>query len=351
LGISEYNQRYLGKKLAGLKGVLRRYAYLVALSLAGNRLPLAEFTFVDYGGGSGILSLLAKELGIGRVVYDDIYDVSCRDAGTIARETGIRVDDYVCGDVNVLIRYLEERSVSINAISSHDVIEHIYDMEGYLRSLRLLPSNSLRVVFGCGANMKNPLIRRKLMKNHLECEYRDRERKWGHKERDSLRSYLDLRMEIIRTYDPALSGGTVEEIARLTRGLMKRDIEKCVDEYKTRGEISYRPDHPTNTCDPYTGNWAEHLIKAEWLEGILRDEGFEAEILSGYYLSPAAPCKRVITAILNTGIKYLGAWSLFLAPYYIVYADYRRECASQTGRGSGESLQASRPSPTSARGS
>jgi len=347
LGISEYNQGYLGRKLAGLKNVLRRYAYLLALALADNRQPLAEFTFVDYGGGSGVLSLLAKELGIGRVIYDDIYDVSCKDAAIIAGATGIGVDDHVCGDMDALIRYLEERSLSINAISSHDVIEHIYDMEGYLRSLRLLPSDSLRVVFGCGSNIKHPLIRRKLMKNHLECEYRNRDRQWGHKERDSLRSYLDMRKEIIRAYAPALSEDTVERIARLTRGLMKRGIEKSVDEYRARGEISYKPDHPTNTCDPYTGNWAEHLIRPEWFEDILKDEGFKAQVLSGYYPSPAAPYKRVITTLLNVGIKYLGKWSLYLAPYYIVYADYRGKSASRGGSASRESAQSSGLPPTS----
>lgn len=40
--------------------------------------------FVDYGAGTGIMSLLAREMGFGAVLYVDIYDVSCRDAELIA---------------------------------------------------------------------------------------------------------------------------------------------------------------------------------------------------------------------------------------------------------------------------
>jgi hypothetical protein len=46
-------------------------------------------------------------------------------------------------------------------------------------------------------------------------------------------------------------------LAKKTRGLMKDDIEKLVEEYIASGKITYQPDHPTNTCDPYTGNWAD----------------------------------------------------------------------------------------------
>ena len=323
LGISEYNQRYLGSKLVNPIGFsLQRYSYLLALSLTGNELPLSRFVFVDYGGGSGGLSLLAKELGVGRVIYNDIYNVSCEDVKTLARAIDINIDDYICGDIDELISYLKEKKLSINAISSYDVIEHIYDIESYLRKLRFLSSNYFRVVFGSGANIKNPRIRQLCRKMHLECEYKNREKKWGHKERDSLRSFLDIRKKIISNYDPTLHPETIEEISKSTRGLVKQDIEKCIDEYKKIGKISYKPDHPTNTCDPYTGNWAEHLMDTEWLERILRDEGFEVKILSGYYSYSQNNRLRLIMNLLNFSIKHLGKSGLFISPYYVIYADY-----------------------------
>lgn len=94
------------------------YTYLLALSLSGNKIPLSKFIFVDYGGGSGVLSLLAKELGIGNVIYDDIYDISCKDVRVLSRAIDIEIDDYVFGDIDELIAYLKNQSISINAIAS-----------------------------------------------------------------------------------------------------------------------------------------------------------------------------------------------------------------------------------------
>jgi hypothetical protein len=85
LGISDYNKHYFGDKLANLISNLQLNAYLLSWSLAKSDLPLDRFVFVDYGGGSGMLSLLAKELSIGTVIYNDIYDVSCHDARIIAK--------------------------------------------------------------------------------------------------------------------------------------------------------------------------------------------------------------------------------------------------------------------------
>jgi len=326
LGISEFNQRCLGDKLANPIGTLQCCTYLLALSLDGNNFPLQEFAFVDYGGGSGVLSLLAKELGIGRVIYSDIHDVQCNDAKIIARATGINVDHYVCGDIDELIAYVDNRSLSINAISSYDVIEHIYDIEAYLKKLHCLCRNqSLRVVFGSGANIKNPLIARRLRKAQLRSEYEDQEKTWGHHcERDSLRSCLSLRKEIIANYDPTLGREEIEEIGKNTRGLFKCDIEKCVDEYKATGRVSYRPKDPTNTCDPYTGNWSEHLMEPEWLESILKDGGFNVKILNGYYAynSKDSLIKRHAKNVLNMLIQWSGRRGLTISNYYVLCADY-----------------------------
>lgn len=321
LGISEYNQRYLGSKLNNIKGDLQVCTYLLMWSLTNNTLPLDKFTFVDYGGGSGVLSLLAKELGIGQVIYNDIYDVSCNDARLIAQATNVGINDYVCGDVDQLINYLKKQSFSINAIASYDVIEHIYDIESYLRKLRFLSNSPFNVVFATGGgNIHNPIARWQNRRLQLRCEFTDRKRQWGHKERDSLKGYFTIRKEIIANYEPQLSFQVIEKIAKQTRGLMKQDIEKSVDEYKQVGSISYKPDHPTNTCDPYTGNWAEHLMQSEYLENILQQEEFEVKVLNGYWKYSNKVYGKLLGNIVNLLIKHLGKRGLFLSPYYIVYA-------------------------------
>ena len=51
------------------------------------------------------------------------------------------------------------------------------------------------------------------------------------------------------------------------------------------------PVHPTNTCDPRTGNWAEHLMDLGTLRKKLAARGFESRILTGYYGSSTNPAR------------------------------------------------------------
>jgi hypothetical protein len=320
LDISEYNQRYLVGKLASLKSVLALYGRLLRLSLRDAQVSLEDFVLVDYGGGSGLISLLAAELGIGTVIYNDIYDVSCTDARVLSDALGLRLDHVVCGDIDALVSYLRDHAIVVNAITSFDVLEHIYDVESHIAMLRCLPSAGLRIVYASCTNIENSRYVRSVKKAQLDVENNDREKQWGHKDRDSLRSYRNMRKDMISAYAPDLSQEVVDQLARWTRGLVRRDIEKCVDEFRQKGRVSYRIDHPTNTCDPSTGNWCEHLMNLRWLERVVRDQGFEVAMLAGRYDAGGSLPKNIAKAVINVVIRFLGRRGMFLAPYYVVYA-------------------------------
>ena len=323
-GISEYNQRALQGKLSNPIGHLQLYSYLLCLALAEGSDSLDRFTFIEYGGGAGVLSLLAKASGIGTVIYNDIYDISCKDAQAIASAVGICIDAYVCGDMDDLIDHVAQAGNTVNAIASWDVIEHIYDIENYLKKLKFISNQPFRVVFGSGANAKNPLIRRKLEKKQVTCEYQDRKQQWGHKERDTLESYFNVRKQIIKNYAPELPPATIAKIAKKTRGLMIDDIQTVVEEFKETGGILYQPEGSFNTCDPYTGNWAEHLMDTDKLKTILTRQGFAVKILSGFWPSSNSFYKKIITNVLNIALGTMGSKAMALSPYYVIQADYDR---------------------------
>ncbi len=322
LGISEYNQRYLGSKLLNLIGELQTYTFLLSLALDGEK-SLDNFVFVDYGGGSGVMSLLAKELGVGRVIYNDIYDVSCTDAALLAKAIGVLIDDYVCGDIEALIDFVDTRHYSVNAICSYDVIEHIYDIDAYLRRIPTFSKGQpFRIVFGSGANIRNPVIRRALERAHLRYEREDRRKEFGHKNRDALEGFLAIRKQIVVAHAPELPEAVHGQLAAATRGLMKPDIEATVDEYRSTGRVSYHPDHPTNTCDPWTGNWQEHLMKTARLELILREAAIHVEVLPGYWAYSERTERRLVKSALNFCINWSGGAGLTMAPYFVLCADY-----------------------------
>lgn len=320
LDISDYNKRYLGENLKNIRSRLQKYSYILSWSVAHTNVPLKRFVCVDYGGGPGILSLLAKEVGIGTVIYNDIYDVSCRDARLVGQTINNEASHYVHGGIDELVDFIKGNSIQCHAISSYDVIEHIYDIESFMTKLCYLSEPPFNIVMASGANPYNPVIRKMLMRKQKKIEYGDRKKKWGHKERDSLRAYFSVRKEIISQHAPSLSDSEVDRLARVTRGLIESKIRECVEEYLRSGEIRREPDHPTNTCDPYTGNWAERLIDVSPLKEILSNGGFRVDIMSGYGGSSNNIIKSLIGSFVNPLVCISRDKGLVFAPFYTIYA-------------------------------
>jgi hypothetical protein len=321
VGLSEYNQRYLRAKIAGIDTALHIYGRILHVALSNAPLPMEKLTVVDYGGGSGVLSLLTKELGVGTVIYIDIYEVSRADAAALGSKISLPLNHTLTGDVDALVDYVARNSLTVNAVISFDVLEHIYDVPAHFKNLSALSAQPFRAVYASGANIKNYWYVKGVTQQHLDVESRDRKKEWGHKDRDTLTAYSDLRKQIITAYAPQLSAPEVDQLTRETRGLMKLDIERCVDEYRIKGKHSYVPDHPTNTCDPLTGNWCEHLMDQDWLRARVEEAGFKVQILPGNYPVNGGLVKKAKKLAINTLITLLGAGSMCVAPYFFLCAD------------------------------
>ncbi|MBW8049402.1 MAG: hypothetical protein FVQ77_03475 [Cytophagales bacterium] len=319
LNISEYNKRYLGGYLKNIHKTLQRHSYILSWAVATVNIPLNKFVFLDHGGGAGILSLLAKQLNIGTVIYNDIYELSCKDANIIGKTLEIQADYYIPGDIEDVIKVLKKKSISCNAIASNDVIEHIYDIDRFLNNLHLFSDTTMNVALSSNANIYNPLMRRILMKNQRDMEYKDRVKKWGDKQRDTLKAYQKIRKEIIQSYAADLNNEEVQRLVDTTRGMIVQDIKSCVDNYLKTKQFPPQPKHPTNTCDPYTGNWAEHLMDLDHVVKILVKTGFKVKILPGFYGQYKNFVLRVIGRFLNLIICNSDRFGIKLAPFYTIY--------------------------------
>ncbi len=320
LAISDYNKKYFGNYIQNLKATLQRYSYLLLLSINQATVPLEDFVFLDYGAGSGILALLAKELNIGTVIYNDIYEVSCQDARIIAQAIGNEADYYIKGDIDDVTATLKEKSLFCDAIASYDVIEHIYDVDYFMQSLPNILKTQGKIVMETTANPLNPLINWQRMKIQKKYEYQDRVAKYGHKQIDTLESYFSSRKQIIAQYTDKLQPEEVSLLAKRTRGLTQQDIIACVNRYLDKQEFPQELVHPTNTCDPYTGNWAEHLIKPQYWESSLNNSRFATTILGGYYSFNKTGIQGTIKKILNLLISLFQQKNIALSSSYIVYA-------------------------------
>ena len=159
------------------------------------------------------------------------------------------------------------------------------------------------------------------MEFQRKAEYGGREKQWGCREDYCTTPYVIVRREIISKHTSSLSDSEVERLVKATRGLIELDIKEVVDEYLKTGTISREPDHPTNTVNPYTGNWAERLHDINHLREILSNEGFKVDILPGYYANSKTnhPLKRFAGILLNPLITVLKEKSLVFAPFYVIY--------------------------------
>jgi len=299
LPISDYMRKYLTAQLRQLLSTVQRYAYIMAWSLADVAVPLGEIAYLDYGAGIGMLALLARELGVGSVLYNDIYDVSCENGRAIARALRAEADHYILGGIDDVAAYVKGGNLRLDVVASFDVIEHVYDVEDLFRKLPLLSDGPLTILMATSANALNPFTRRALMGQQRRFEFEDRLPEVGQKQRDGLRAWSAVRREMIQAYDSELAESDAESLVRATRGQMGEDIRSAIETFRSTGELPPEPRHPTNTCDPYTGNWTEHLMDPDHVLALLRDGGFRAEVLPGYYGPMNSHPKRCIGTDLN----------------------------------------------------
>jgi hypothetical protein len=116
----------------------------------------------------------------------------------------------------------------------------------------------------------------------------------------------------------------VDRLAKNTRGLIEDDIYKSVDEYIELDKVPQALQHPTNTCDPITGNWTEHLMNPYNLAVVLEKTGVKTKVLNGYYGHSERKRSRTklsLGRVLNIAINILGKQGIRIAPFYTLLGE------------------------------
>jgi len=298
-----YRKRFYELHLNGLASKLRNCAYHVIWAVAGSQRPLNEVSLIDHGGGLGLIGLLAKELGVGRVIYNDIDPKFLEAAQGIARTANAEADQYIVGDADDLVETLGDND--IDALVSYDVLEHIYDIDDFFAKLCSAPCCPKVLFMSSGANMFNPRYVRQVIRIQRGRELLN----------------CCTRIAIIRDCAPTLREEQIVLLCKKTRMLVRNEIECMVERYLENNKVglpqktganAYDP-FRTNTVDPETGWWAEHLLNPFYLSSQLRKYGFTAKIKPGFYGGRGA--------FLNPVIRFAGgAMALPIAAFYTVSA-------------------------------
>lgn len=318
LAISEYSKKYWNDNLRKLKYVMRCNSFLLANACFKSGKQLSEITLIDNGGGTGSISILAKAAGIGNVLYNDIYDVSCDDAKVVASSISLAANDYICGDSDSLVTYFKSRKINCDCIVSRNVIEHIYNLENYFRDIAEYSERNLVVCLATTANIKNPLVNLYTRNIQKTAELKGTKGKWQ-KERDSNSSFIEIRKKIIKENFEKIEDEKIVLYAQATRGMMVQDIIEFVKNHELTRGVPSLPIDPTNTCDPITGNRTENLLPSSTYKKLLEKNGFEFELKAGFYnVNYAQKVLNLITPCINLVIKKLPFTSIFLAPFILI---------------------------------
>ena len=317
LKLSEYNTAYLHKYLTDLDFYSNLYGQLLHKAIIKLKKPIKESTFIDYGGGSGFLSLFAKELGFKTVIYNDLYSVSVKDAKIISKSTRIEIDYFICGDCEELVDNLNNKKLKPDLICSFDVLEHIYNLDKWFHRISKI-QNPFHLIFTTSANTKNPFISKRLRKIHNIAEHHGTKKTNEWKKTDSNLPFLAIRKQILEEKFPKIKPETIETLAIKTRGLNKSDILIQVNQFLKTGQMEHQIKDPTNTFDPLTGNWAENLINLKHLKTIINSYDMQVQIKNSEYAYNSNRKLNSIKSILNLLIRTLNSNVLIFSPSYSI---------------------------------
>lgn len=315
LNISDYNKSYLNKYLSNYSFYNNLYAQLFQKIINKLEKPITESTFIDYGGGCGILSYMAKEIGFKKIIFNDLYSVSVEDTKLISQKIHINIDKFICGDIEQVVNYFKTEKISFDAICSFDVLEHIYNLDNWFLKLSEIESSFI-LVFMTSANPKNPYINSRLKKLHNSAETIGFKDSKGWKKTDEKEPFNHVRAKIISSHNTSLKPKEIELLAKQTRGLRIDDIKETIDYYISNNKINYTIKHPTNTCDPYNGNWSERLIDLNKLKSIALKISPNIEFTNTLYSYSKNKIYNLPKYLLNILLIIFGRKSLFLSHTY-----------------------------------
>ena len=319
LPVSEYCRRYYTYDLRKITFMLQAYSIMLTSAIELSRKEAAEITLLDHGGGIGILSLLAKLSGIKMVIHQDIDPVISADARIIADKLGIPAEHYISGETKDFVEYVNRNNLNLNILGSRNVIEHIYNLDDFFKETSKINSDRLVLYLNTTANAQNPLTNIYTKRLQRIYEHEGFSKEWGSREREKRNAAIEVRKRIIRGYINTLDNSEIEKLATITRGKCKDDIIKCVNDYVATGVLTPPLSHPTNTCNPNTGSWFEHLLPIREYKKLIEKNGFEYSFKNGFYnMNYPQWYLNLITPILNFKIKFLRSSGIFLAPFITV---------------------------------
>ena len=283
LPISDYSRNYILRLLPSLDYYLEIYHRCLRKMLDESSCSAADIVMVDYGGGHGFLSLTAKTMGIGKVIYVDTNPQAVETVQAVSDKVGFGPDEVLLGDASALRQWCLSNNVMPNLLLGMDVIEHIYRLEDFFADLFAI-NPALPMLFTTGSTPFNPYVVRRLRRIMQSDEL-------GH---GGGPGFHTLRKRYILNHFPEMKDWEADIWATDTRGLTYPDIHVAVETHTPN-----RLADPYNTCDPATGSWTERILAIEDYQALLLPYHATLSIQNGFYNTHRQGVKGFFSQLLN----------------------------------------------------
>jgi hypothetical protein len=315
LQTKDYPDIYLCYLIDHLSYFLKIYTCVLNKSLKLAQLEMSEASVVDLGSGNGILGLFAKYCGFKEVYLNDIDKDFIKASKDLANQLSVFPTDYIEGDASSIYNYFKDKKAPDIFVGT-DMIEHVYDLNIFFD--KLFACRGIKAfVFTTACNPLNIWKVRLLRKIQYNDEYKggtpDEYLLYGSK---AMIPFVDMRKDIISKAYP-ISEPALTQLAVLTRGLHKEDVEKVASEYSQTGKLPDPPADKYNTCNPLTGSWSERILPFSTYKQILLKYNFNLFVEAGYYDDSKKGFKKFILKIANILISVFG---IRIAPFVFLSA-------------------------------
>lgn len=270
---------------------------------------------IDHGAGIGLFTLLIKKLGLSCICHD-LSEEYLDGIRIIGQNIGLYPDHYVKGDTDALVEYCRLKNLKPTGLASRNVIEHIHDYKDFFQQIKVLSHQEFKMMICTSANPHNPLVKKIHIDIHSKYENLGSNIDMDNPNLNTSNCGMTIRKNLIKKHYPELNSNQLELLARINRGFLEKVILQRTQYFLDTGNLPQKFDHPSNTCDPYTGAWVERLVPVNDFRAAAAAHGFELHVLNGFYNTHYSKSYlNFITRILNLILKIVPDGFTFLSPF------------------------------------
>jgi hypothetical protein len=221
---------------------LKTSAKLLYDSITATKKPVAEVVIMDYGAGLGTLYILAKMIGVKKIIYNDLLPEFAKPAIEVDKFLGYIMDEYIIGDTEETCKKLAEKNIVCDVIVSRNVVEHIYNLADYFKIIYAHQPTAI-LYNSTTANWNNPAAHVQHILLHQKTKP----------------IVIKSKAAFIKKLNPLLQDAEATMLATKYVQQGGQDFLNAINEFILHKKfIQFKKDY-TNICDE-NGTWGEHLI-------------------------------------------------------------------------------------------